>query len=54
MLAAEISAFLSSGKTIEGTWGAVELHGGNLLYRLTAMEKISYEPSTKKTMEIDL
>jgi hypothetical protein len=54
MLAAEISAFLSSGKTIEGTWGAVELHGGNLLYRLTAKEKISYEPSTKKTMEIDL
>lgn len=54
MLAEEISAFLSSGKTIEGSWGAVELHAGNLVYRLTAKEKVSYEPSTKKTMEIDL
>lgn len=54
VLGEEISAFLSSGKTIEGSWGAVELREGNLVYRLTAKEKIAYQPSTKKTMEIDL
>jgi hypothetical protein len=54
LLAEEIAAFLSSGRMIEGSWGAVELHDGNLVYRLTAKEVIAYEPSTKRTMEIDL
>lgn len=53
-LAEEISRFLSSGRTIEGVWGAVDFRDGNLVYRLTAKEKVVYEPSGKKVLEIDL
>jgi hypothetical protein len=54
MLARELAAYIDAGGVVKGSWGRIEVREGALVYRLTAKEKVVYEPATKKTMEIEL
>jgi hypothetical protein len=54
LLVQEIVGFLSSGNVFEGEWGAVVVDGGELVYKLTARKKVSYEASRKKILEVEL
>jgi hypothetical protein len=54
MLARELAVHIDAGGIVKGSWGRIEVSEGALVYRLTAKEKVVYEPATKKTTAIDL
>jgi len=54
LLAIEIRDFLNSGGRIEGSWGSIRVDGQDLVYHLTAREKIAYQKSKAKVLDIEL
>ena len=50
----ELQAFFDAGKSWEASWGKVCLDDGTVNVHLTANIPIHYEPSNKKSIDIDL
>lgn len=53
-LAEDLAVFLSKGNAFSGSWGEIAFQDGDLVFRLAAREKVVYEPSRARVLDISL